>query len=276
MDFQYPATQTAVQVANIKVQLDCSRQDIAKALSLRYRQFLARPDDPARLNVRLLVEPSTIQSDLWKSTPVYRDDKISFQGQGYSGWIGLKDGEGFLELHSAYPIEEIDYFLRIAYAWLSFKAGGMLFHAAGVRYLEWAFVFFGPSGAGKTTVAQLSADYEVMNDDLLMLQFQDGKWWATSTPFTNPTQVAPAPGTAPLVGLYRLVQDQAVFLETMPAAEAIAAVLSCVPLIAAVPAFAPELLSRCSSLVRAIPVYRLHFRKEASFWELLRQEMTSN
>ena len=276
MDFQHPAAQLAVQVANITVNLGCSRQDIAEALALRYRQFLGRPDDPARLHVRLLVEPSTMQSDLSNAIPAYRDDKISFQGQGYSGWIDLKDGEGFLELHSAYPVEEIDYFLRIAFAWLIFKSGGMLFHAAGVRHLERAFVFFGPSGAGKTTVAQLSADYEVMNDDLLMLQFHNGKWWATSTPFTNPSQVAPAPGTAPLVGLYRLVQDQEVSLESMPAAEATAAVLSCVPLIAAVPAFAMELISRCSSLVRAMPVYRLHFRKEASFWELLRQEMPSN
>lgn len=268
MDNLYPAG-LAIQIAKIKVHLDCNNQRVFAALAGRYQQFLSDTSEPAQLNVHLETEYADTRCDLGSAIPQYRAGCVNIVGEGYKGWIDLDNRHGALELRSKHVVDEIDYFLRIVYAWLSFKAGGILFHAAGVRRNGMAYVFFGPSGAGKTTAARFSARYEVLNDDLLLLAPEGDQWWAVSTPFTNPTQVTPAPGSAPLAGLYRLVKDEHVFLETLGAAEAVAEILACVPIIASAPECAVDLFARCRSLAGAEPVYQLHFRKDSSFWDLL-------
>lgn len=276
MNFPTAAASLAIQVAELQVHLECNRQELIEALSARYKEFRPISIIPSALQVHLQVEPSSHRSGLWSSTPIYRDGQIHFQGPAYSGWIDLENKRGSLELQSSQPVDEVDYFLRIVYAWLSFRAGGMLFHAAGVRRHGLAFIFFGPSESGKTTAARLSSSFQVLNDDLLLLDYRDNRWWADSTPFTNATQVSPQPGSAPLAGLYRLVKDEQVYLESISSAEAAAEVLACVPLISSAPACIPQLFSRCRSLVTSTPVHRLHFRREASFWDLLVTESSED
>ena len=55
----------------------------------------------------------------------------------------------------------------------------------------------------------------------------------------------------------------------MSAAAAVAAMISSCPVVNGDPARAPELMARCRQIVRAVPVQRLHFRKDPSFWDVL-------
>lgn len=250
--------------------MDCDNEGVCASLAQRYQRFLSRSPEPALLNLQLKVEDGSESCDLASAELEYNAGLVSINGQGCTGWIDLENGRSALELRSKHAVEEIDYFLRIVFAWLSFRMGGILFHGAGVNCHGLAYVFFGPSGAGKTTAARFSSPYEVLNDDLLLLAPDGDRWWVASTPFTNPSQVAPAPGGAPLAGLYRLVKDERVFLEDLGAAEAVAEILACVPILTSMPDFALALLDRCRSLAGAAPVYHLHFRKDNSFWALLR------
>ncbi len=264
-----PAAGMAIQIANLKVHLDCDNQSVMASLGWRYQRFISSSQEPALLNIQLIVDDNSASCDLASAVLEYNAGLISIRGQRCTGWIDLENRRSALDLRSKHAVEEIDYFLRIVFAWLSFRKGGILFHAAGVRCHGLAYVFFGPSGAGKTTAARFSSPYEVLNDDLLLLAPDGDHWWVASTPFTNPTQVAPAPGGAPLAGLYRLVKDERVFLEDLGAAEAVAEILACVPILTSVPDFAVALLDRCRSLAGAAPVFQLHFRRDHTFWELL-------
>jgi hypothetical protein len=92
---------------------------------------------------------------------------------------------------------------------------------------------------------------------------------AYATPFWNPTQVTPTNQGAPVIGLYRLVQDKEVYLEPMGPGEGLAELVSNVPVIPDDPSRGEALLQRCAELIKVVPVNRLHFLPDSSFWEVV-------
>ena len=168
------------------------------------------------------------------------------------------------------PFEPIDYVVRAALALLTFDAGGLLFHAAGLAQHGLGFGFFGYSGSGKTTVARVSTAAVILNDDLVVLLPRADRWDMMATPFSNPTQVSPlGPQSVPLAALYRLVQDRSVFVEPIDPAAAIAEVIASSPVVNADPDRALGLLARAERLVNSVSVQRLHFLPDASFWGVI-------
>jgi hypothetical protein len=140
-------------------------------------------------------------------------------------------------------------------------------HSAGLVRDDLAYLFFGHSGSGKTTVSLLSPDAIVLSDDLVALRPVEGNWMAYATPFWNPTQARPNPYAAPLAGLFRLVQDQRVWLEDISLALSVAELAASTPVVSADRLRSSLLMMRCAQLVRQVRVKRLHFRKDATFWQ---------
>lgn len=61
---------------------------------------------------------------------------------------------------------------------------GLLLHSSGVIHQEQAFLFTGPSTAGKSTTIRNSLDKELLSDELVILrQDSSGQFWAFGTPF---------------------------------------------------------------------------------------------
>jgi hypothetical protein len=200
----------------------------------------------------------------------FQAGRLHFAADYYTGTIDLAQQQGQLTFTSLHPFEAADYFVRTALALLAFEAGGLLFHAAGLAYHDRGYAFFGYSGSGKTTVARLSPHARLLNDDLVVLLPQAAGWNMHATPFSNPTQVQPAGRQrVPLTALYRLVQDRRVFLEALDPAVAIAEVVASSPIVCADPDRAFALLDRAAQLTRAVPVQRLHFLPDASFWDVI-------
>ncbi|MBN1668449.1 MAG: hypothetical protein JW862_15245 [Anaerolineales bacterium] len=203
-----------------------------------------------------------------------------FTAAGYQGQIDLSSGQAWLELSARQPVEEVDYFLRVCYALLVFEQGGLLLHAAGIQRAGRSYLFFGHSGAGKTTIARLSAQLpqtSILNDDLVIVMPGETGYLVYATPFWNPTQVPPdihqqPQAGLPLTGLYRLVQASQVHLEALEAGKGLAELISNVPVIPADPQRNPALLERLGQLNAQVPVKALHFLPDASFWQFIHPE----
>jgi hypothetical protein len=195
---------------------------------------------------------------------------LRFTAPHCTGSIAVRSRAARVKITAPQPFEPIDYCVRAALALLAFEAGGLLFHAAGLVRRGIGCAFFGHSGSGKTTVARVSADAIVLNDDLVVLLPQADRWWLYATPFSNPTQVRPAgPQSVPLAALYRLVQDRRVFVSPIDPAVALAEVIANSPVVSADPDRALDLLARAEHLVNAVPVQRLHFLPDSSFWAVV-------
>jgi hypothetical protein len=150
------------------------------------------------------------------------------------------------------------------------RASGVVLHSAGIARDGRAHVFFGASGAGKSTVTQLSSPWPALSDDLVLLRKEAGGWHACSTPFAGSyPQHKKAGGSYPIAGLYMLQKSDrnaAHPVESLPVA---------VGMLAAAAPFLSDrdrldyLLPLLEDLCRQIPVFQLEFLKDASFWSVI-------
>jgi hypothetical protein len=79
----------------------------------------------------------------------------------------------------------IDCMLRVLYATVLPRVGGMLIHSCGLRHAEVGVVFPGRSGAGKSTLARKTPDADdVLSDELVAVRrSDDGTWRVHGSPF---------------------------------------------------------------------------------------------
>ncbi len=257
----------SLSIAGIGVVVRCSDALLAAELQQRYLEFPAA--DVAQLTAEVHLTGQLRTTALLDTGTTFHDGVLHFTAPGYEGFIDEKAGEAQLRLSSAQPLEDVDYLLRVAYALLALRAGGLLFHAAGIVRRGRGYLFFGHSGSGKTTVARLSLGDLVLNDDLVLLMPKGQRWVVHATPFWNPSQIRPTCRSAPLAAMFRLVQDREVYLEEMGRGEALAELVANVPVIPADPARSHKLLEVGRRLLRQVPIYRLHFLPDASFWRVV-------
>jgi hypothetical protein len=259
---------TTLAIGPVCLSLTTANLELHAAQQRAYQAFARDPlatSHPLRLHFDFTAGAA---ADTWPFE--FQAGLLRFASADYSGTIDIARQQGQLTFASSQPFAAADYFVRAAVALLAFEAGGLLFHAAGLAHHDRGYAFFGYSGSGKTTVARLSSRARLLNDDLIVLWPHANRWEIAATPFSNPTQVQPAGShQVPLTALYRLIQDRRVFLEPLDPALALAEVVASSPIVCADPDRAAALLDRAAQLTRAVPVQRLHFLPDDSFWQLI-------
>jgi hypothetical protein len=195
----------------------------------------------------------------------------------WAGWLDRSRGRGGLAL--ARVTEEdprafdrsMENFLRIVYAHAVIPSGGFLLHSAGLVRDGRAYLFFGPSGSGKTTVTTLSPEALVLSDDLTMiLRSGTGEYRACSVPFRG--LFAPRPESDeswPVAGFFRLIQASEDRLEPVRGARAIGELVGSLPFVTERSEIAGDVIDTIAAAASRVPVFRLHFRKDRTFWRLI-------
>jgi hypothetical protein len=259
---------TPLTVGPLRVFVEASNPTVHTALRSAYGDFVTdRVSVPYTLTVHVDYTPGSAPAD-WPFT--FDRGVLHFTAEHYLGSIAPGSDRSPLNVIAPHPFGPVDYFVRSALALLAFEAGGLLFHAAGLVRRGNGYAFFGYSGSGKTTVARLSSDALILNDDLVVLLPDAAHWNIHATPFSNLTQVTSiGPHHAPLQALYRLVQDRNVHLEPIDRPVAIAEVVASSPIVSADPDRALALLARADRLVNTVLVQRLHFLPDPSFWAII-------
>ena len=256
-----------ISIAGISLRLYCEVPWIVKRLKQRYQEF------PGSQGAQISVH---INLDEEMGSGLRIDDQISIIDGGIilgnSSKVGYFDyhaKQGTLLVQPEHVEAQVDYFLRAIYSLLVFLGGGVLLHSAGILSGERAYLFMGASGSGKTTVCRVSEGKIILNDDLLILLPSPAGWMAFATPFWNPTQVRPSNTHALVAGIYKLVQAPMVECLPMEIGMSLAEVLACVPLLTTSTVYGEQLIQRCFKIVTEIPVYRLRFLPDATFWNVV-------
>jgi hypothetical protein len=173
------------------------------------------------------------------------------------------------EFHGVRHEYALDSLLRILLTMVLLPRRGFLLHAATVVRDGRAYVFTGRSGAGKSTVASLSPVGTVLTDEISLLRFTDRCWHAYGTPFWGEFRAAGMNEHYPIAGIYSLVQAPKDTVELMTTREILRALLPCVLFFTSKPDANEALLRMLLGMVRQIPCYRLHFRRDAGFWKVV-------
>jgi hypothetical protein len=169
------------------------------------------------------------------------------------------------------------YLLFLSMGW-HISNGCFIVHSAAVVHKKKGFLFLGESGAGKSTVAQLSASlgYPALGDDLNFV-LHDGnlkgyRLAASPSPVVSP--VGYSMDKPPLRTVFKLVQDKTDFLVPLKT-EALAralfdAFLQETPYVNRLPDEFIGLGFRVAcDIARRVPGFELHFRKSPDFWKLI-------
>ncbi len=259
-------TPVSLVIAQIGVTIEDAERQLITELSARFGDFVCRRAYRHRLRISRLPGEMAVQEESMRFT----DHDFCISHQRFQGRIDLLRDQSELVLFSQGDLADFEYFSRIVFAYLALQAGGMLLHGAGVVRDGGALVFFGPSGCGKSTIASLAAKDQVLNDDLVMLLPGGSGWDVHPTPYWNQSGMrSMVSRCAPLQGLFRLVQDHQVFLEGITRGEALAELFSSIPVVSQSPCHSAQLLAICATLLDWIPLYRLHFLPDESFWQVI-------
>ncbi len=206
----------------------------------------------------------------------YAPDVVSVAGPGWMAHLRLdrplRCGLWTRPSRSDEFAGPLENFLRILLAYLLLTLGGALIHSAAVVDRERAFVFFGHSGAGKTTVARLSVSegLTVLSDDMNALLPSEGSVRVHEVPFAGDFAGDGTGRTFPAQALIRLRQDSCNRLENLGRAETAAGLISCAPFVNRDPYRALQLAARLEDLAGRVPAHTLMFAREGGFWPLLR------
>ncbi len=255
-------------IAGLGVRMETSDQGLMDAIRTRYQAYFS--PGPAQVELSICHRPDEQISHSLEPEAIFFAGGVRFLEPAFQGEFELGAGRAQVSLHAPDPLPELEYFLRVIFAMLAFEAGGLLFHSAGILRQGCAYLFFGPSGTGKTTVSRSVDAGMVLNDDLVLLLPEKGRWHVHATPFWNPSQVIPAgPQQGVLAGLYRLAQSQASSVEPLGRGQTVAELVANTPVIAADPSRGLALLTRAQSLAQAMPPQRLNLRLGDDIWPLV-------
>jgi hypothetical protein len=145
-----------------------------------------------------------------------------------------------------------------------------LVHGCGVLSGETGLLFTGPSGIGKTTVASLAGDREVLNDETVLVGKNGSGFSIAGTPFDGGVP-SRASASRRLSAILFLKQADKVEMKRLRNSHAykqlLAQVLDSSPLFEVSRLkYIPERADLSADLAASVPAYELSFTPDDSFW----------
>jgi hypothetical protein len=272
-----------ISMGGLELFLEGLDQDLAGRLRERFQVYLVdRPTSGNPLMTKVYRE----EKDYFIDPPQRPElnpviircdgDRIRYMGYRVAGWFDSRGGSGQLVLARGdyEPAERaVENYLRAAVAWMAAGMGGALVHSAGAVLDGRGYLFFGPSGAGKSTLSECNTRADIISDDLtLVLPDADGRPELVGSPFRGTYEGGePMTGRYPLVAGFRIVQDTVASVREVHRVKVFGELVGNFPFVAEAYRDRPDLFESMENAFRNTPLYHLHFRKDDSYWDAIRE-----
>ena len=259
-----------VEIAGSRVRFSTDSAPLLAMLEDRYRNFLqpVPETEPVAAELRIdvvLSPPCEGQPDL----RVDSTDGIWHMSRGDfdARWDPMTRRGHIRQTLNPYSTDSV---LRIVQSLLLSGDGGFLLHASSMVRHGRAYVFTGPSGAGKTTMTRLApSDAVLLTDEISCVRRSGNEWRAYGTPFAGELGTSGACVSAPLAGVYRLVQGPATSVAPLTPAEGVQTVMRNLLFFAPDAAAGRQVLDTVCDLGASVPVRRLTFTLDPQVWSAL-------
>ncbi len=258
-------TDVVVDIGSLPVRLTTTSRPLAQMLERRYARFV----DPAAVPLSRfdisIVEPDERDLDRDLTVCAANGRWHLARGDFRAEW-DAETGDGWIrQAVSPYAVDSV---LRIVHTLLLATREGMLIHAASAVRGGRAFLFVGPSGAGKTTIARLAPpDATLLTDEISYVRHVDGRYVAFGTPFAGELGHAGAPIAAPIAAIYRLEQRSDHVVAPLNRADAVRLLMRNALFFAEDAVLAGALLDTSCRIAAAVPCHRLGFAPERRAWD---------
>jgi len=259
--------QTSVVIGGLPIDIQSTDRDFIGMLEKRYTGFVA---EPANAGIRLQVEVVAPMDD-------GEDDELEVR-YADGRWM-MRRGDFHAQWNpasnlgcvrqAAYPYA-IDAVMRIVHSLVLAKRGGFLVHSASAIRNGRAFLFSGVSGAGKTTISRLAPpDVTLLTDEISYVRRVGEGYRAYGTPFAGDLGRAGENISAPLAGLYLLVQGRHNRASRIEPADAVRRLLRNILFFADDASLVEQVFGTACEFVSRVPVYELTFQPDEKVWGLI-------
>lgn len=237
----------------------------------RYANFITTHVTPAfKIKVNILSEKMVPNPISYIEKP-----EITFDNgtqHGTFAWHGISGDFDFTKkearMSCALTPAGLNSFLRFIYSVILLTEQGFLVHASGLIKNGVGYIFPGKSGAGKTTITQLSPHAILLSDDLPLLKIRTTPL-IFGTPFWGGLAVAGENTSAALAGIYFPIKDKKNYVEKLAPKKVLEKLLSSTVFFFKRDEYSKQLFKLCVDLATYVPGYELHFLPEPSFWECI-------
>ncbi len=187
-----------LHIADIYIHIESEMNGIIGRFQEFYRHF-STTDVPKNLDYTILIK----QKDMTVSVP---DENGAFRFQGYAFQQFEKHAVLLIPtLRNAYQYAEE--FLLFIFSELCIQKNKLIFHSASlIDDQQNAYIFFGPSGIGKSTISRKLSNFTVFSDDMMVIEKTKNGYLLQKTPFERDKQRKPAV-LVNLKAIFRLVQS---------------------------------------------------------------------
>ena len=242
-----------ISIGSVPLSLFIREQALREPASRRYREFADQSQNGFPVVLR---KTSKQVGESGEFSYLLDDAELVLRSQG-------------AEFHGVRHEYALDSLLRILLTMVLLPQRGFLLHGATVVRDGRAYIFFGRSGAGKSTVASLSPEGSVLTDEISLIRYSNGYWQAHGTPFWGEFRAAGQNRLVPVAGFYLLKQAAEERVEVLSVKQALRALLPCVLFFSSEKSAHETLLRTLLELIEKIPCHRLYFRRNAEFWKVI-------
>lgn len=251
----------AFDIAGIICRLECREEAFWHLISSRYAEFSSDAIPQLSLRVEVTEGPPEDVVARW-SGPFARiggtNGLLTIEGAGFSGAFDERSGEGWI----AQPLDPSPFetFLTAIYAGRLLRESGFFLHAAAIVGANRAYVFFGPSESGKTTVADLVGE-GVISDEIIAIRREGRRYQVSGVPWRGQRL------SAPVAGLFRLRKARETRFTALSPLETVRQLLPSVFFSRADFTEVGRFFEIGGELAKTIPCYEMSFVPDRSFWE---------
>ncbi|OGJ89683.1 MAG: hypothetical protein A2487_01200 [Candidatus Raymondbacteria bacterium RifOxyC12_full_50_8] len=254
-----------IEIASVVISIICDNKTLGEKLFSQYKDFFSRKKAVldfcinSKSRCQFLNRPSGIC--------LRRHGKNVFlSSRGFDLKICFAPLKALINFNGDLKI--FDQALRLLYSQVLPIFNGLLVHGAAIADDKGAYLFYGPSEAGKTTVSKMAerVDKTVLTDELAAIRKIKGQYYLFGTPFWGHCNGPRRNMGKKLISVLRLVKSNRFgVVEAKPIALA-SSLLQSIMNFENNSGTNQRLLNAASDLVAMVPTKEIEFRKTDNIW----------
>jgi hypothetical protein len=251
-----PNGSLTLQIAETRFAIKCDYAPFMDWLRKECGDFLVEGEPHARINLKITL--SSNSSDKFGCLRTRGDNEDLFDAL-------LRTSDGSVQFRDTLNS-------CLGRCTINKQPPDLIMHASGVVYQGRAYVFTGPSGAGKTTVYDILASnpaLTMLHDEVIALSQKGDGFWAWNSPFRGRRLTNVRLG-APLGAIFYLKQAPGNTCVRLSNARAVAILPETLrPIDFDIIEDKASFLNILFNLVERVPMYEFSFRPDFSFWQCI-------
>lgn len=185
-------TECKLQIGDVCCSLKFKDPAYSSYLKERFKGYISKEEPELTMDISvnniILDKEENDLADFRLTSKIVNGNNFDFQDGLIKGTLNQEEKRCTV-FFSGKGLDAVKQFMfMVYYTLMKYNHPGksknnFLVHACAVARDGAGYVFSGPSESGKSTIAELSSDYAVLNDDIVIIKKENGSYIVNSTPF---------------------------------------------------------------------------------------------